>query len=236
MDNINNTLINISNLKQYSVFKSLTNSELEELIQENNCNSYKKGQIIYHEGNRVKGFYCVYSGIIKIFKTGIEGKEQIIRFAKAGDIIGYRSVLSGENVCTSAKVNEDALLCFIKSDALFSLLRKNPQFAIDLLKLVSNELGEANVFITEIAQKSVKERLAETIIYLKDSFGIDKENYLNIIITREELANIIGTATESVIRLLSDFKNEKLIEIKGRKIKLLNIGALQKIASIYDRS
>ncbi|OFX20543.1 MAG: Crp/Fnr family transcriptional regulator [Bacteroidetes bacterium GWA2_31_9] len=222
----------ISGLKQYSIFKSLTDYELEELIFEDNCNSYKKGQIVYHEGNRARGFYFVNSGIIKVFKTGFEGKEQIIRFAKAGDIIGYRSVLSGENVCTSAKVNEDAVLCFINSESLFFLLKHNSQFAIDLLKLVSNELGEANVFITEIAQKTVKERLAETILYLKSSFGIDNENYLNINLTREELANIIGTATESVIRLLSDFKNENLIEIKGRKIKLLNVTALQKIASI----
>lgn len=219
-------------LKQYSVFKNLTDAEVVELIHETNCINYKKGVIVYHEGNRARGFYFVNSGIVKIFKTGIEGKEQIIRFAKAGDIIGYRSVLSGENLCTSAKINEDSTLCFIHSEALFSLLKKNSQFAIDLLRLVSNELGEANVFITEIAQKSVKERLAETIILLKDSFGMNAENYLNIILTREELANIIGTATESVIRLLSDFKNDKIIEIKGRQIKIINIVALQRIAGI----
>lgn len=227
-----NATYNISNLKQYSIFKNLSDLEIEELIDEKNCINYKKGVIVYHEGNRARGFYFVNKGIVKIFKTGIEGKEQIIRFAKAGDIIGYRSVLSGENVCTSAKINEDATLCFIQSDALFSLLKKNSLFAIDLLKLVSNELGEANVFITEIAQKTVRERLAETILFLKDSFGIDSENYLKISLTREELANLIGTATESVIRLLSDFKNDNIIEIKGRQIKLINISALQRIASI----
>lgn len=232
MKSFENIRFKICDLKQYSIFKNLSNSELEELISEKNCNLYKKGQTIYTESSRARGFYFVQSGIIKIFKTGIEGKEQIIRFAKAGDIIGYRSVLSGENLCTSAKVNEDATLCFITSNSLFSLLKMNAQFAIDLLKLVSNELGEANVFITEIAQKSVKERLAETIIYLNNNFGIDEENFLKISITREELANIIGTATESAIRLLSELKNENLIEIKGRKIKLLNILSLQKIANI----
>jgi CRP-like cAMP-binding protein len=217
-----------------SLFSQLTNDEITNLNFDKGCNFHKKGNIIYHEGSRVNGFYCVNKGIVKLFKTGIEGREQIIRFAKKGDIIGYRSLLSGELACHTAKVLEDATMCFIPGESLFALLRKNPEFTIELLQLTCRELGEANSFITDIAQKTVRERLAEVLFILKDNFGLDVENVLQISLTREELANIIGTATESVIRLLSEFKDDKLIELSGRKIKLLDQKALKKIANMYE--
>jgi len=101
-----------------------------------------------------------------------------------------------------------------------------------LLQIVCRELREANEFITDIAQKTVKERLAEVLIILKENFDADNQNYLKITLTREEIANIVGTATESVIRLLSEFKQEKLIDMKGRKIKLLDMKGLRRIANI----
>ena len=104
---------------------------------------------------------------------------------------------------------------------------------MDIMKLTCHELGVANAYITDIAQKTVRERLAEIIILLIDDFGLDEQNYLNISLTREELANIVGTATESVIRLLSEFKSDNLIELKGRKIKILNKRALDKISNVF---
>lgn len=216
-----------------SIFRHLKNDEIVQLNFEKGCNFHKKGNIIYHEGSHVNGFYCVNSGIIKLYKTGLEGREQIIYFAKKGNIIGYRSLLSGELACHTAKVLEDAVLCFIPGDALFDLLKKNNQFSIELIQLVCRELGEANSFITDIAQKTVRERLAEVLFILKDTFGVDNESVLQISLTREELANIVGTATESVIRLLSEFKDDKLIELSGRHIKLLDEKMLKKIANMY---
>ena len=102
------------------------------------------------------------------------------------------------------------------------------------MQLICKELGEANSFITDIAQKSVRERLAEVLIILKNTFKLDNDNILQILLTREELANIIGTATESVIRLLSEFKDDKLIELNGRKIKIINLKGLMKIANYYE--
>lgn len=217
----------------HSIFKFLKNEEIVELNFEKGCNFHKKGNIIYHEGSQVNGCYCVSSGIIKLYKTGLEGREQIIRFATKGGIIGYRSLLSGEVACHTAKVLEDAVLCFISGETLFKLLRKNSELSVEFIKLACRELGEANSFITDIAQKTVRERLAEVLFILKDNFGVDENNVLQISLTREELANIVGTATESVIRLLSEFKDDKLIELTGRKIKLLNQNALKKIASMY---
>ena len=217
-----------------SIFRHLSQEEFVLLNYEKDFRHYKRGDILYQEGNRISGFYCINSGIIKVFKTGFDGKEQIIRFAKNGEIIAYRSVLSNELACTSAKVIEDCQVCFIPSEILISLIKSNADFSLDLLKLACHELGEANSFITDIAQKTVRERLAEILLLLVSDFGLDNDNYLNISLTREELANIVGTATESVIRLLSEFKTDKLVELNGRKIRILDKKGLVKISNVFS--
>jgi len=221
-------------LETGSIFKYLTPDEVEALNYAKDFRQYKRGDILYQEGNRISGFFCIHRGIIKVFKTGFDGKEQIIRFAKDGDIIAYRSVLSNELACTSAKVIEDCQVCFIPSEILVSFIKTNPAYALELLKLACHELGEANSFITDIAQKTVRERLAEVLLFLVNDFGIDNDQFLNISLTREELANIVGTATESVIRLLSEFKSDKLVELNGRKIKILNTKGLEKISNVFN--
>lgn len=221
-------------LESGSIFKYLTADEIETLNFEKDFRQYKRGMLLYQEGNRISGFFCVNSGIIKVFKTGFDGKEQIIRFAKKGDIIAYRSVLSNELACTSAKVIEDCQVCFIPSEILVSFIKTNPDYALELIKLACHELGEANSFITDIAQKTVRERLAEVLLFLVTDFGLDDQQFLNISLTREELANIVGTATESVIRLLSEFKSDKLVELNGRKIKIINAAGLEKISNVFN--
>lgn len=217
-----------------SLFRYLTADETQMLNYQKDFRQFKRGEILYQEGSRISGFYCINGGIIKVFKTGFDGKEQIIRFAKRGDFIAYRSVLSNEPACTSAKVIEDANVCFIPSEILIQLAKVNSTFALELLKLACEELGEANSFITDIAQKTVRERLAEILILLVNEFGLDENRFLKISLTREELANIVGTATESVIRLLSEFKADKMVELNGRKIRILNIKALEKISNVFN--
>ena len=221
-------------LENGSLFRFLTREESDMLNFEKEFRQFRRGEILYTEGSRISGFYCIHSGIIKVFKTGLDGKEQIIRFAKPGEIIAYRSVLSNEVACTSAKVIDDCQVCFIPSEILISLVKSNSSFALELLKLACHELGEANSFITDIAQKTVRERLAEILLLLLNDFSLDEQNYLRISLTREELANIVGTATESVIRLLSEFKTDKLIELNGRKIKILNKKGLEKISNVFN--
>ena len=223
---------NSCTIRTHPLFRHLEEEELQEIMLNKITESYKRGSIIYQEGNRMKGFYCVQSGIIKIYQTGFDGKEQIIRFAKPGDIIGYRSVVSNEPACTTTEVIEEATLCHIPTDNLLKLVRTNGNFAVELMKLTCKELGEANSYITDIAQKTVKERLAEILIQLDDEFGEDEQGVLKISLTREELSNIVGTATESIIRLLSEFKNQGYIQINGRKIKILDKPGLKYIANI----
>lgn len=221
-------------VKSHPLFRHLTTEELKNLQEEAIAEEFKRGAYIYQERDRTKGIYCIQKGIIKIYKTGTDGKEQIIRFAKSGEIIGFRSVLSHERACSSAKVIEDSLTCYISGETFIHLIRTNGDFSVQMLQLTCRELGEANAYITDIAQKSVRERLAEVLIQLETEFGLDDDNVLKISLTREELANIIGTATESVIRLLSEFKQDNLIELKGRKIKILNQPRLVKISNVLN--
>jgi CRP-like cAMP-binding protein len=231
---VNVPLCDKCSLETGSLFKYLAPNEVERINFEKEYRQYKRGDILYQEGNRISGFYCINNGIIKVYKTGFDGKEQIIRFAKKGDIIAYRSVLSNELACTSAKVLEDSQVCFIPSDILISFIKSNSSYALEMLKLACHELGEANSFITDIAQKTVRERLAEVLLYLVNEFGVDNQQFLNISLTREELANIVGTATESVIRLLSEFKTDKLVELNGRKIRIINTNGLIKISNVFN--
>jgi CRP-like cAMP-binding protein len=219
-------------LRSHSFFRHLDPQDLQEISLNKITESHKRGSIIYREGNRMKGFYCVQKGIIKIYKTGIDGKEQIIRFAKPGDLIGYRSVVSNEAACTTTEVLEESVLCHIPADILLRLIQSNGKFAVEIMKLTCKELGEANSYITDIAQKTVKERLAEILIHLDDEFGQDAQGILKVSLTREELSNIVGTATESIIRLLSEFKNGGYLELNGRKIKILDMPGLKFIANI----
>ena len=221
-------------VRSNSIFKHLTQEELDLVKQEKTRDQFKRGTIIYRESSRINGCYCLQKGIVKVYKTGIDGKEQIIRFAQPGDLIGFRSVLSNELACTTAEVLDDAVTCYIPSETLIYLVKNNGNFSMELMQITCKELGEANAYITDIAQKTVRERLAEILIHLKNDFGLDEQNVLQISLTREELANIVGTATESVIRLLSEFKQDRLIELNGRKIGILDEPGLIRIGNLYD--
>jgi len=169
----NNNLTEDVSLSGFRFFQSLTDDEMKSLNNEKVCAAYKKGVVLYKEGSRLTGFYCITKGIVKIYKTGIDGKEQIIRFAKKGDIIAYRSLLSQESACTSAKTIEESTLCHIPYKTLLSLIERNWKFSLAMLKIVCAELKEANDYITDIAQKTVRERLAEVLLLLKQEFDLD---------------------------------------------------------------
>ena len=217
-----------------SPFHELSHDELTKVQNIKSCTFFKKGQIIFHEGNRPGGIYCIRKGKVKLSRLGSDGKEQIIRFGKDSDIIGYRSILSGENLSATATTLEDTSACFVPKKILFDSIEGNPKFSLRIMKEMSRELGEAGKLITNLAQKSVRERLAEVILVLRTTFGETEEGNVDISLTREELANMVGTATESVIRLLSEFKEDQLIELKGRKLKITNPDQLARIGKVFD--
>ncbi|MDY0201173.1 MAG: Crp/Fnr family transcriptional regulator [Bacteroidales bacterium] len=226
--------INICLSTTNALFKTLTSEESKYLESEKICSNYKKGSILYKESSRIMGVYCINKGVLKIYKTGSDGKEQIVAFAHSGDITGYRSILSNEPACTTAEVIQDADICQIPSQVIINLVKTNGEFALHLLKLTCRELNQANSFIKDIAQKTVRERLAETLLMLEETFGQTDDGFLNIILTREEIANIVGTATESVIRLLSEFKNDKIISMHGKQIALSDKPYLKKLSKSFN--
>ena len=221
-------------LRDHSAFKDLDTSELHEVSHVKTCVYFKKGQVLMHEGSRPNGVYCIHNGKAKLSRLGTEGKEQIIRFAKSGDLMGYRSLLSGENLSATITALDDTHACFIPKSEMFKLIETNPRFSLNMMKLTCHELGEAGKLITNLAQKTVRERLAEVLLIIHRTFGEDEEGFLDVSLTREEIANMVGTATESVIRLLSEFKDDDYITVKGRKIAINDKNSLVRIGNVYD--
>lgn len=218
-----------------SIFSMLSKEELEMLSLQKHCNYYMKGQVIFMEGSFPIGLFCINSGKVKISQSGFEGKDQIIRLAKDGDIIGYRALISGEAYTATAAVIEDSKICLIPRNVFFGFLQNNADITQRIMKLLAVDLREAVNKITILAQKPVLERLAEVLLMLKEYYGFAEDDpSLNITITREEIANIVGTATETTIRLLSDLRKEGIIDIDGKKIKILKPESLTKLANLYD--
>lgn len=223
--------------KEHSLFADLPREDLDTLSQHKTCIRYKKGQTLFYEGTRPMGLFCINSGKVKVYKISSEGKEQILKLAKPGDFLGYRALISEEFYNSSATVIEEGAMCYVPKSDFLEILQKNPTFFRKMAKRVAHELGLMEQMLVTIAQKSVRERLAATLIMLKETYGMegDESDLIDIALSREDLANIIGTATETVIRLLSDFKTQKLISLQGKKIKVLDHKGLIREADFYGR-
>lgn len=233
MSDILENVTNICTLfENPEILQHFSKEELAELSHEKKIISYKKGESIIEEGATPKGIYYLDKGTAKMFKLGFNGKEQILRFTKSGDIIGYRSILSKQPYGASATAMEDTEACFIPEKFFLKVLEFHPKLAFDILRRISEDLGESAQTITFLAQKTVRERLAEVLVLLEKKLGTDKDGFIKISLTREEMANLIGTATESAIRLISEFKTDHLIEVEGRKIKILDHAKLVKLGHV----
>jgi CRP-like cAMP-binding protein len=217
-----------------SLFGDLTKEELIEVDDAKTCQLYKKGEVIFNEGGIPHGVFCIKYGKVKIYKTGGEGKDQIIKFAQDGDMIGYRSLLSGEKFNASAACLDETVVCFIPKENILKMVSENNCLAMNLMKAACHELGEASRLITNLAQKSITERVAEVLLILKSNFGTDHQSAINVVLSREEIASMVGTATETVIRTLAKFDSDGLIELDGKRIRLKDIPALTIVAKIQD--
>ena len=205
------------------MFKSLTGDDANYLSQSKTCTRYRKGQVLFHEGTRPMGVFCVNSGRVKVYRLGQDGKEHIIKVSASGDLLGYKALLSDQLYNQSGEALDDCIVCFVPKEDFLSLIRPGNKFYADILKMVCAENNELANKMTQLAQQSVRQRLAISLLMLKDTYGLEHESEgeIEINLSREDLANIVGTATESLIRLLHDFKEEGLIETAGRKIRVL---------------
>ena len=217
-------------IREFNTLRSLTADELKTMSKEKDVLNFKKGDVIFKEGNAINGVYCVKHGICKLSKLNANGKEQIVRFMNGGDMLGYRSILSDEPVTLTVTALKDMEACYIPKKEILDAIKENPKFSLDMMKTVCGDLRDANASLSNMAQKSVKERLADTMIFLKETFGEDKDGYLDIVLTREEIASVVGTATESAIRLLSEFKKKGFIELTGKRLKVVDEVGLLKLS------
>jgi len=216
-------------IKQFNSLKALTTDELVRISGCKKTMSIKKGDVIFDEGEMLNGVYCVKDGICKLSKLSANGKDQIVKMVVKGQLLGQRSLISNESSNLQAVALNDMEVCFIPKSEIINDLQNNPKFSFEVLKEMAHDLKESDDIIVNMAQKSVRQRLAEALIYIHDSFGTNPDRTLSVLLSREDFANIVGTATESAIRVLSQFKREGLIATVGKQIKIENIDALKRV-------
>ena len=217
-------------VRQLTSLKALTKEEVIQLANSKKTLTIKKGEALFEEGEVTNGVFCVKNGVGKLSKLSANGKDQIVKLVKSGELLGQRSMISNEPANLSAKAISDMEVCYIPKKEMLGFFNTNNQFSMSLMQTICEDLKESEHDNVAMAQKTVKERLAQTLLYLQDNFGLETDQSLSIQLSRDELASIIGTATESCIRLLSDFKKQGLIEIAGKKIIIKNSRELQKMA------
>lgn len=226
--NINNAACPFCNTPYAGIFQELAPQDLEKLSANQSCELYKKGQVIIHEGARPNGIFFIHKGKVKIYKQG-DGREQIIQISKEGDLLGYRALLAEEQYPVSAKTLEDCHICFVPKKVFLDTLFSSASFSQKVLREACRELDTMTGVLTNMAQKTVRERVSHTLLQLSDIYG---ENAINL--KREDIAGLVGTATETLIRFLSELKDEKLIEIQGRKIVVKDKQGLKKFGRIFN--
>ncbi|OYQ36595.1 Crp/Fnr family transcriptional regulator [Flavobacterium cyanobacteriorum] len=216
-------------VRQLSSLKALTKDEIIRLAECKTSYTVKKGEPLFTEGENVNGVFCIREGICKMTKLSANGNEQIVKLTAKGELLGQRSMISEEPVNLSAVALDDMEVCFIPKTEVMGFFNRNNQFSLQVMKTICGGLKEADDQVVAMAQKPVRQRLAETLLYLHDTFGVHDDNSLRVKLTREELAGIVGTATESCIRLLSEMNKLGIIRLDGKKIIINNPTALSKV-------
>jgi CRP-like cAMP-binding protein len=217
-------------VRQFSSLKTLNKEELLRMADCKTSHTIKKGESIFEEGENVNGIFCIKEGVCKLSKLSANGKDQIVKLIKPGELLGQRSMISDEVANLTAVALEDMEVCFIPKAEILGFFNHNNDFSMNVMKTICGDLKEADDHMVSMAQKTVKERLAGILLYLEDTFGKNEDQSLRIQLSREELAGMIGTATESCIRLLSEMNKGEIIYLEGKKITILQKNALLKLS------
>lgn len=217
-------------VRELSSLKALSKEELIHLSHCKDNYNIKKGDVIFNEGDLMNGVYCIKEGTCKLVKMNSNGKDTILKLITKGDLLGQTSILTEDKASLTAVAVEDMTVCFIPKSEILGFINTNNKFSLEVTKDMCNRLKEANDFAANHTHKTVKERLALTLLNIDKLSGVDNEGYLNLQLTRDEIASMVGTATESGIRLLAELKKLGYIELKGKKIKIINTAELNKLA------
>ena len=195
--------------------------------------TFKKNEVIYTEGERPLHLMCLLQGKVKIYKDGVGGRSQIIRVISSVGYFGYRAFLANEDYLTAAAAFESSVICFVPMAIIEKLLNGNGALAMLFIRYLSIDLGVADERTVSLTQKHIRGRLAESLLFLKDAYGVEEDGFtLSIYLSREDLASLSNMTTSNAIRTLSNFANEHIIAIDGRKIKVIDEEKLKKISKI----
>lgn len=211
--------------KSEGIFCNLVNEDLAEIAQHKVINKYKKGQTLFIQGTHPYGIFCISKGNIKVTKIDSSGKESIVRIVQGGDILGHRSLFTQSHYSATATAMEDTEVCFLDKKFIMKVISEQPSVSMNIINKLSRDMGAAEEKISSFHQKNVRERLAELFLILKESHGEtlpDGKIKLNLKLTREEMATMIGTANETLIRFVTEFKDEGLIAQEGKTLFILN--------------
>jgi CRP/FNR family transcriptional regulator, polysaccharide utilization system transcription regulator len=216
-----------------SVFSTLSKDDRLTLLEDHVFLKYKKGDILYKEGEKPMGLFCITDGKVKVFKEGVGGRDQIVRMAKPFGYVGFRALFADENFSSSAVAIEESAAFIIDKYQLVKVLQGNSQLALNFLKFISVELGFANNRTVTLTQKHIRGRLAESLLFLKDTYGYAEDGAtIKVYLSREDIANLSNMTTSNAIRTLSTFNAEKVISIDGRKLKILDLRRLERISEM----
>lgn len=216
-----------------SIFKDLSRQELEVIIKNHTYAHYRKGEIVFKEGEKPAGLISLSTGKVKVFKEGVGGREQIIRMVRPAGLLGYRSLFAGMNYSASAIALEDSTICIIEKDAFLTLVKDSPELSLRIIRMISMELGFSNERTVSLTQKHIRGRLAESLLVLRDTYGFETDGLtIRVYLSREDIANLSNMTTSNAIRTLSTFATESVISIEGRKIKILDPNRLERISTL----
>lgn len=203
---------------------------LKEITAHRKSRIVARKEMVFHEGDELHSVYFISSGKVRTFKMNNDGKEFVTGLYTAGDFLGYMSVLESGRVSESAETLEECELASIPREELLALLYKDRDVSIRFIKMLSKEVKESETRLLELAYASVRQRVAQALLRLRETYGNREDKELGLRISREDLATIVGTATESLIRTLSDLKDEGLVELQGRDIRIKNAKGLERLA------
>lgn len=216
-----------------SIFKGLHHRDKEAIARNHITLSVKKGDSIYKEGEKAKGVICLVSGKFKIYRIGAGGREQILRFIRPSELTGYRNLFQNTTWNDSALAIEDSVVCILEKLSLLDIFKDNHEFSFKILKLLADELIFAQDRIISLTQKHVRARLVETLLMLSEIYGFEQDGKtINASLSRDDIAHHSNMTTSNAIRTLSNLASEGLIDLKRRKIKLMDISALELISKV----
>jgi CRP-like cAMP-binding protein len=222
--------------RSHNLLSCCSTADIEHIAQDKISQHYSMGQVIFGEGTRPAGLYCVHEGRVKITKSGGDGKEQIIRLVRPGDVLGYRALVAGSQHATSAVALSDCTVCLIPKHVINQQISGNALFSSALLQLLATNLGDTAERMLHLAYKPVRERLAEALLLLLRTYhpAESAEQPFTIAISRDDLGALMGTTKETTTRMLSEFKQEGLLATRGSAITILLPKQLAEIATLFD--